>query len=380
MATPGVRPTSEQIQGDEPLKKELHTAFRGAAARANYLALDRLDLQFGAKEICRWMASPTELSWTALKRLCRFLVGLPRLVYRYPWQEANSVEVYSDTDWSGCPITRKSTSGGCIMIGAHVLKTWSSTIASVALSSGEAEFYGVVRASGMGLGFQSLLADYGIDLPLRVWTDSTAAAGICARQGLGGQRHIATHSLWVQQAIRGGRFSLNKIDGERNPADLFTKHMPSREKLSSLVKLFGCKYAEGRAASAPNTRATQGTKRTMAEYNTLNRISHDDALEVPHLKGEDYVRKNYPAIKPEGRLLLDDDPPHDESLLARGTQIAREIMQDALKNGRRRNVTMRKPDGSVVERSVQGPPLTNHSTGSNSLRGTTASHSALRKR
>ena len=124
------------------------------------------------------------------------------------------------------------------MVGEHVLKTWSSTLASVSLSSGEAEFYGVVRAAGQGLGYQSLLQDLGIELPVRVWTDSTAAIGICSRQGLGTQRHIATHSLWVQQGLRSERFTLHKVAGEKNPADLFTKHMPSRERLSTLVRLF----------------------------------------------------------------------------------------------------------------------------------------------
>ena len=99
------------------------------------------------------------------------------------------------------------------MLGKHVLKHWSSTQASVTLSSGEAEFYGVVRGSGQGLGFQALMKDLGMDLPLRLWTDSSAAIGICSRQGLGKLRHLDTHTLWVQQAVRTRRIELNKILG-----------------------------------------------------------------------------------------------------------------------------------------------------------------------
>ena len=58
---------------------------------------------------------------------------------------------------------------------------------------------------GQGLGYQALLKDLGIDVPLRVWTDSSAAIGICNRQGLGKLRHLDTHTLWVQQAVRSGR-------------------------------------------------------------------------------------------------------------------------------------------------------------------------------
>ena len=39
--------------------------------------------------------------------------------------------------------------------------------------------------SGQGLGHQALLKDLGLDVPLRLWTDSSAAIGICSRQGLG---------------------------------------------------------------------------------------------------------------------------------------------------------------------------------------------------
>ena len=74
------------------------------------------------------------------------------------------------------------------------------------LSSGEAEFYGVVKASGAALGQQSLLRDLGVDLPVRVWTDSRAALGICSRSGLGKLRHLETHTLWVQAKIRTGAF------------------------------------------------------------------------------------------------------------------------------------------------------------------------------
>ena len=117
---------------------------------------------------------------------------------KYDYQNASRLEAYSDTDWAGCLRTRKSTSGGCLLLGSHVLKTWSSTQAAVSLSSGEAEFYGVVRASGIAMGHQSLMRDFGHQLPIRVWTDSSAAMGVCQRQGLGKLRHIDTQALWVQ--------------------------------------------------------------------------------------------------------------------------------------------------------------------------------------
>ena len=259
VVTPGLKPLSEQILQEKPLPPGEHTLFRGHAARGNYLAADRPDVQFAAKEVCRWMANPTDLSLVAMKRLGRYLSGRRRLVYRYPWQSADTLECYSDTDWAGCPKSRKSTSGGCLMLGSHVLKTWSSTQPSISLSSGEAEYYGVVKAAGIALGQQSLMKDLGIDVRVRVWTDSSAAIGICGRSGLGKLRHVQTHTLWVQERVRTGAIELRKVHGDVNPADLFTKHLSSRDRINQLVQLFNCEFREGRAESAPLLRRQKAT-------------------------------------------------------------------------------------------------------------------------
>ena len=194
MATPGVKVGFSELESDEELAPHLTTAFRGSAARGNYLSADRVDAQFACKEVCRWMATPTAQAWKALKRVCRYLNSAPRLVYEFRQQSVSSADVYTDTDWAGCPKTRKSTSGGCVMLGRHCVKHWSSTQTSIALSSGEAEFAGVLRGAGQGLGYQALLKDLGVDVPLRVWTDSSAAIGICNRQGLGKLRLLDTHT------------------------------------------------------------------------------------------------------------------------------------------------------------------------------------------
>ena len=144
------------------------------------------------------------------------------------------------------------------MLGRHLVKSWSSTQTSISLSSGEAEFYGVVKAAGVGLGLQSLLQDLHLEVSVRVWTDSTASMGICGRQGLGKLRHIDTQCLWIQQRVRDKTIELRKVRGEVNPADLFTKHLTGADRVESLLGLFGCYFSEGRAASAPALRTGAG--------------------------------------------------------------------------------------------------------------------------
>ena len=275
IGSPGIKVTAQMAMQDEELELEKHTVFRGVAARSNYLAADRVDIQYAAKEICRWMAVPTTGGVQALKRMGRYLEGHKRMVYEYCFQDAASVEVYSDTDWAGCVKTRKSTSGGCLLLGNHLIKSWSTTQGLVSLSSGEAEFYGVTKAAGVALGYKSLLKDLGVDAKLRVWTDSSATMGICGRQGLGKLRHIDTRSLWIQQRLRAEDLELRKVRGEVNPADLFTKHLNSNERTTELMALFGCYFRTGRADSAPKLRPQQGEKQSILAVDLVDGVDGD---------------------------------------------------------------------------------------------------------
>ena len=99
------------------------------------------------------------------------------------------------------------------------------------MSSGEAEFYGAVKGASAGLGLRALYKDFGYDLLLRLCTDSSAAVGICSRQGLGKLKHLEGTSLWIQQRIRHGELETRKIAGEFNPADLYTQHLESNAKI-----------------------------------------------------------------------------------------------------------------------------------------------------
>ena len=145
------------------------------------------------------MSKPGSLAQAALKRLGRYVLKHKRIVYKFPWQAVTHIEAYSDMDWAGCPKTRKSTNGGAVMLGAHTIRTYSSTQSTISLSSGEAEYYGLVKGAAAGLGHQAIMSDYGVDLPVRLWTDSSAALGISKRSGLGKIRHLATHTLWLRE-------------------------------------------------------------------------------------------------------------------------------------------------------------------------------------
>ena len=244
------KPYVRELLDEEPLSESESRRFRALAARANYLAQDRADIQFAVKEACRDMASPSTASWTVLKRIARYLLSYPRLIWKFDAhdQDMSDAHVFSDSDWAGRLKTRKSTSGGVVMLGGAALKHWSSTQSSIALSSGEAELVALVKAMAEGLGVQALAADLGWKLGVRVFTDSSAAKSIVCRMGIGRVRHLETRLMWVQEAVATGRVRVSKIPGKSNMADILTKGV-SQEEIELGIESMNCQLVKSAVAA-----------------------------------------------------------------------------------------------------------------------------------
>ena len=241
----------EDVDQSPLLEKKDASTYRALAARANYLAQDRPDIQFAVKEIARRMATPRMNDWLLLKRLARYLVGVPRGVLRFVWQDTPSViDAYVDADWAGCKRTCRSTSGGALQHGWHCVKTWSSTQATVALSSGESELYSLTKGASQAIGMLALAVDLGVVLDARLHTDASATIGIVQRQGLGKLRHIGVQYLWLQERVRDGTLVVKKVPGTDDPADLMTKHLAAID-VERHTEFLSFERYQNRAGAAP---------------------------------------------------------------------------------------------------------------------------------
>ena len=137
------------------------------------------------------------------------------------------------------------------MLGSHMVKSWSTTQGNIALSSGEAEYYGLVKGSSVAIGVRNMHAEMGISVRIRVSTDASAAKGIASRRGLGKIRHIEVHQLWVQDKVASGEIEVRKVDGKTNLADMLTKHVGNED---IRVHMFHTRqlYIEGRHDIMPH--------------------------------------------------------------------------------------------------------------------------------
>ena len=145
---------------------------------------------------------------------------------------------FSDSDWAGCKTSRRSVSGGMLVIDGCALKCWSNRQVTVALSSGEAELYAATKAVAELFGFESLMADmnWKVEPVPELWMDSNAARGMVGRRGLGKTRHIDVRRLWLQEALEAKRLVTKKVSGASNPPDVLTKLKSFRET-SALIGL-----------------------------------------------------------------------------------------------------------------------------------------------
>jgi hypothetical protein len=161
----------------------------------------------------------------------RFLKGLGELSLVCEWQteeEAEQVAVFFvDSDWAGCRTTRRSTSGGVMKVGKHILRSWSSTQSTIATSSGEAELIAMFEGAVRGCGMQAIMFEMDL-LPslsvLRVCTDSSVAKSFVATRGVGKMRHLEVKLLWLQEQVRKQRLKVGKVSGTANIADTLTKY------------------------------------------------------------------------------------------------------------------------------------------------------------
>ena len=125
------------------------------------------------------------------------------------------------------------------MFGSHLFKSWACNQQVVALSSGEAEYYAMVKAASQSLGIKQNFVEFGInpeEIQIEIKTDASAALGIASRLGSGKIRHIETSSLWLQEKVYNGQITITKVDTKENLADALTKPI-SEDEMKKHVQL-----------------------------------------------------------------------------------------------------------------------------------------------
>ena len=135
--------------------------YRRAVARVNYMAQYRCGLSSASKAMTQSMANPRVGDEALVKRVIIYLRQYTKGINHMEYQErAEMLTVMTDSDWDGDITNRRSTSGGIIMRGNHVLCHWSKLQATIALSSGESEVNASVKGISALIGVHELMKEW----------------------------------------------------------------------------------------------------------------------------------------------------------------------------------------------------------------------------
>ncbi|XP_068491994.1 uncharacterized mitochondrial protein AtMg00810-like [Phaseolus vulgaris] len=132
-------PSSYYMDVDSAGKSVDQTKYKGLIGSLLYLTASRPDIMFAVCLCTRYQANPKESHFKAAKRILKYIKGTSSIGLCYPSHSPIHLIGYSDSDFAGCKLDRKSTSGTCHLLGSSLISWHSKKQACVALSTAEAE-------------------------------------------------------------------------------------------------------------------------------------------------------------------------------------------------------------------------------------------------
>ncbi|GJZ48381.1 putative ribonuclease H-like domain-containing protein [Tanacetum coccineum] len=164
-----VKTASTLIETQKPLTKDEEAAdvdvhlYRSMIGSLMYLTASRPDIMFAVCACSRFQVTPKTSHLNAVKRIFRYLKGKPKLGLWYPRVSSFDLEAYSDSDYAGANLDRKSTTGGCQFLGRRLISWQCKKQTIVATSTTEAEYVAAANCCGQVLWIQNQMLDYGFN-------------------------------------------------------------------------------------------------------------------------------------------------------------------------------------------------------------------------
>jgi hypothetical protein len=139
-------------------------AYRSMIGSLLYFCASRPEIMLSVCMCARFQSNPRECHLVAVKRILRYLVATPCFGIWYPKGSTFDLIGYSDFDYAGCKVDRKSTSGTCQFLGRSLVSWGSKKQTSVALSIAEAEYVAAGQCCAQLLWMRQTLQDFGYNL------------------------------------------------------------------------------------------------------------------------------------------------------------------------------------------------------------------------
>ncbi|GJX39559.1 hypothetical protein Tco_0252862, partial [Tanacetum coccineum] len=132
------------LKDEEAEDVDVHL-YRSMIGSLMYLTASRPDIMFAVCACAIFQVTPKVSHLNAVKRIFRYLKGQPKLGLWYPRDSAFDLEAFSDSDYAGASLDRKSTTGGCQFLGKRLISWQCKKQTIVANSTTEAEYVAVAN-------------------------------------------------------------------------------------------------------------------------------------------------------------------------------------------------------------------------------------------
>ncbi|GJR54532.1 putative ribonuclease H-like domain-containing protein [Tanacetum coccineum] len=199
--------------------------YRSMIGSLMYLTASRPDIMYAVCACSHFQVSPKTSHLYAVKRIFKYLKGKPNLGLWYPRDSPFNLEAYSDSDYAGSNLDRKSTTGGCQFLGRRLISWQCKKQTIVATSTTKAEYVAAANCCGQVLWIQNQLLDYGFNfMNTTIYINNESI--ICIVKNLvyhSKTKHIEIRHHFIRDSYDKKLIQMEKIHIDLNVADLLTK-------------------------------------------------------------------------------------------------------------------------------------------------------------
>jgi hypothetical protein len=195
-----------------------------------YLCASWPDIMLSVCMCARFQAARKDCHLRAVKRIMRYLVLTPNLGLWYPKGSRFDLLGYSDADYVGCKVDRKSTSRTCQFLERSLVSWSSKKQNSVALSMAEAEYITTGSCCAQLLWMRQTLKDYGYTMNyIPLLCDNESAIKIaynpCEHSRT---KHIDIRHHFLRDHVIKGDIVISHVATNDQLADIFTKPLDEK--------------------------------------------------------------------------------------------------------------------------------------------------------
>ncbi|GKC65229.1 hypothetical protein Tco_1097827, partial [Tanacetum coccineum] len=224
IATTPIESHKPIVKDEECVDVDVHV-YRSMIGSLMYLTASRTDIMFAVCACARFQVTPKASHLQAVKRIFRYLKHQPKLGLWYPRDSPFELEVFSDSDYDGASLDRKSTTGGCQFLGKRLISWQCKKQTIMAISTTEAEYVAAANYCRQVLWIQNQMMDYGFNLMnTKIHIDNESTISVIKNPVSHSKtKHIEIRFHFIRDCYEKRLIELIKIHTDNNVANLLTK-------------------------------------------------------------------------------------------------------------------------------------------------------------